>query len=86
LVRWPLTGLLYQPWTIYDERGAVVGMRIGRGNRSTRRTPTPIPHDLTWARTRAAAVVSRRLTHLSYGTDFINECYFIDDMERREQR
>jgi hypothetical protein len=44
-------------------------MRIGRGNRSTQRKPAPvplcppqIPHDLTWARTRAAAVGSRRLT------------------------
>jgi hypothetical protein len=44
-------------------------MRNGRGNRSTRRKPAPvpllppqIPHDLTWARTRAAAVESRRLT------------------------
>jgi hypothetical protein len=44
-------------------------MRIGRGNRSTRRKPAPvplyppqIPHDLTWDRTRAAAVGSQRLT------------------------
>jgi hypothetical protein len=44
-------------------------MRIGRRNRSTRRklAPVPlcqqqIPHELTWARTRAAAVGSRRLT------------------------
>jgi hypothetical protein len=47
----------------------VGGMRIGRGNRSTRRKPAPvplcppqIPHDLTWDRTRAAAVGCRRLT------------------------
>jgi hypothetical protein len=52
-----------------DECGAGGGMRIGRGNRSTRRKPAQIqlcppqiPHDLTWARTRAAAVGSRRLT------------------------
>jgi hypothetical protein len=52
-----------------DERGAVGGMRIGRGKRSTRKKPTPvplcpprIPHDLTWARTRAAGVGSQRLT------------------------
>jgi hypothetical protein len=45
------------------------GMKIGRGNRSTRRKPTPaslcppqIPHDQTRARTRAAAVGSQRLT------------------------
>jgi hypothetical protein len=49
--------------------GAVGGMRIGSGNRSTRREPLPvplcspqIPHDLIWARTRAVAVGSRRLT------------------------
>jgi hypothetical protein len=39
-----------------DECGAVGGMRIGRGNRITRRKPAPvplfppqIPHDLTGA-------------------------------------
>jgi hypothetical protein len=44
-------------------------MKIGRGNRSTRRKPAPaplcppqIPYDLTWARTRAAEVGSRLLT------------------------
>jgi hypothetical protein len=48
---------------------AVRGMIIGRGNRSTLRKSTPvplsspqIPHYLTWARTRAAAVGSGRLT------------------------
>jgi hypothetical protein len=63
-------GLLYQPRMIDDDYGAVDGMRIGRGNRSTRRKPVPvplcppqIPHDLTWGRTRAAAAVgSQRLT------------------------
>jgi hypothetical protein len=62
-------GLLYQPRMIDDDDyGAVGGMRIGRGNRSTRRKPAPvplcsqIPHDLTWDRTRAAAVGSQRLT------------------------
>jgi hypothetical protein len=48
-----------------DVCGAVGGMRIGRGNRSTRSKPAPvppqIPHDLTWDRTRAAAVGSRQL-------------------------
>jgi hypothetical protein len=41
-----------------DEFGAVSGMKIGRGNQSTRRKSalvplcTPqIPHELTWART-----------------------------------
>jgi hypothetical protein len=48
--------------------GAIGGM-LGRGNRNTRRKPAPvplcppqIPHDLTRARTRDAAVESRRLT------------------------
>jgi hypothetical protein len=71
LVRRPLIGLSYQPRTIDDECGAVGKMRIGRGNRSTRRKPASvpvcppqIPHDLTRARTRAAAVENRRLTAL----------------------
>jgi hypothetical protein len=61
--------LLYQPRMIDNDYGAVGGMRIGRGNGSTRRKPAPvplgppqIPHDLTWDRTRAAAVGSQRLT------------------------
>jgi hypothetical protein len=43
LVRQPITGLLYQPWMIDDECGAVGGMRIGRGKRSSRRKPAPVP-------------------------------------------
>jgi hypothetical protein len=72
LVRQPLIGLLYQPWMIDDdddECGAIGGMRIGRGNQSSRRKlnpvplcPPQIPHDLTWARTRAAVVGSWWLT------------------------
>jgi hypothetical protein len=49
-----------------DECGAVGGMGIGKGNRSTRRELTPVPllssqisYYLTWARVRAAAVGSR---------------------------
>jgi hypothetical protein len=70
-VRRPLIGLFYQPRMIDDDDdcGAVGGIRIGRGNRSTLRNPAPvpldppqIPHDLTLARTRAAAVGSRRLS------------------------
>jgi hypothetical protein len=38
-VRRPLIGLLYQPRIINDKCGAIGGMRIGRGNRSTRRKP-----------------------------------------------
>jgi hypothetical protein len=64
------TGLLYQPQMMDDgDCGEIDGMKIGRGNRSTRRKPAPaplcpsqIPHDQTLARTRAAAVGSQRLT------------------------
>jgi hypothetical protein len=49
--------------------GAIGGMKIGRGNRSTRRKPAPAPLclpqillDHTRDRTRAAAVGSQRLT------------------------
>jgi hypothetical protein len=64
------TGLLYQPQMLYDgDCGAIGVMTIGRGNRSTRRKPVPvplcppqIPHDLTWAQTWAAVVGSQRLT------------------------
>jgi hypothetical protein len=52
-----------------DERGAVGGMRIGRGNQSTQRKPAPvpfcppqIPYDLTWDWTQPAVVGSRQLT------------------------
>jgi hypothetical protein len=45
-----------------NECGAVGGMTIGRGNRSTRKNPAPVPicpqkitHDLTFDRTPAAA-------------------------------
>jgi hypothetical protein len=70
LVRRPLIGLLYQLRMADDYHyGAVGGMIIGTGNRNTRRKPVPvplgppqIPHDLTWARTRTAAVGNRRLT------------------------
>jgi hypothetical protein len=46
--------------------GAIGGMKIGRGNRSTRRKPAPaplcppqIPHDQIRAQTRAAMVGSQ---------------------------
>jgi hypothetical protein len=55
---------------------AIGGMKIGRGNRSTRRKPAPapfcppqIPLDQTRARTRAAAVGSQRLTAYSALSD-----------------
>jgi hypothetical protein len=63
-------GLLYQPLMIDDgDYGAIGGIKIGSGNRSTRRKPTPvplcppqIPHDLPRFRNRAAAVRSQRQT------------------------
>jgi hypothetical protein len=68
LVRWPLIDHLYQSRMIEGECGAVDEMRIGRGNRSTRRKPAPVPlrppqilHDLAWARIRASEVGSLRL-------------------------
>jgi hypothetical protein len=65
-----ISDLLYKPQMIDEgDCGAIGGMKIGRGNRSTRRKPAPaplclpqIPHDQTRARTRAAAVGSQRLT------------------------
>jgi hypothetical protein len=64
------TGLLYQSKMIDDgDCGAIGGIKIGRGNRSTRSKPAPVSlcppqilHDEIRARTRAAAVGSRRLT------------------------
>jgi hypothetical protein len=64
------TGLLYQP-QMRDggDCGEVGRIKIGRGNRSTRRKPAPaslcppqIPHDQTRAQTWAVAVGSQRLT------------------------
>jgi hypothetical protein len=45
-----------------SEYGAVDGKRIGKVNRSNRRTLPPVPLELTGDRTRVAAVGSRRLT------------------------
>jgi hypothetical protein len=61
---------LYQPQMIGEgDCGAIGGMKIGRGNRSTPRKPAPaslfppeIPLDQTLHGTRAAAVGSQRLT------------------------
>jgi hypothetical protein len=40
----PLTGLLYQPRMIGDGDCVEIGrIKIGKGNRSTRRKPTPAP-------------------------------------------
>jgi hypothetical protein len=53
------SGLLYKPQMIDEgDGGAIGGMKIGKGNQSTRRKPVPaplcppqIPHDQTRART-----------------------------------
>jgi hypothetical protein len=62
---------------INDECGAVGRMKISKANRSTWRKltlvslcPRQIPHDVTWAQTRAAAVESWRLLLLLVGCDF----------------
>jgi hypothetical protein len=76
LVLRPLFGLLYETRMIDDDDdddvdndcGEIGGKRIDRGNLSTWRKPAPVPlrppqisHDLTRARTRAAAMGSLRL-------------------------
>jgi hypothetical protein len=66
-----------------DECGAVGGMGSGRGSRNIlrKRAPVPrglpqIPHDLTWARTRAAAVGTRFCSCVTPAvTDFASETY-----------
>jgi hypothetical protein len=58
--------LLYKPQMIDEgDCGAIGGLKIGRGNRSTRRKPAPAPlcpPQIPLDQTRAAAVGSRRLT------------------------
>jgi hypothetical protein len=62
--------------TTDDESGEVGGMGIGKRNRSTRRKrasvplcPPQIPHNMSRAGTRAAAVGGKAATNrLSYGT------------------
>jgi hypothetical protein len=63
LVLRPLFGLLYQPRMI-DDCGAIGGMRIRKGDWSTRRNlpQCHFVHHKSQVRTRAAAVGSRRLT------------------------
>jgi hypothetical protein len=79
---WPIV----QPQMIDEgDCGVIGGMKIGRGNRSTRRKPAPapfcppqIPLDQTRARTRAAAVGSQRLTAwaMARPTSLISKCNF----------
>jgi hypothetical protein len=74
LVRRPLLGISHQPRMIYDgECGAVGGMRLGRGNRSTRRNraavplcPPQIPHDLVSNPGYRGGKLA--IIHMSYGT------------------
>jgi hypothetical protein len=69
---------IVQPRMIDDgDCGAIHGMKIGRGNRSTWRKPAPaprcppqIPHYLTRSRTWAYVVGSQRLTVLAIGRVF----------------
>jgi hypothetical protein len=53
------------PRMVNNECGAVGGMRIGRGNRSTRRKPAPV--SICPPQTRAAALGNRRLTAWAMG-------------------
>jgi hypothetical protein len=60
-----IVSLLYQ--RIISDRGAFGGIRIGRGNRITRRKPVPLPlyppkisHDLAWHRTLATVEGSQQ--------------------------
>jgi hypothetical protein len=75
-------GLLYKPQMIGEgDCGAIGRMKIGRGNRSTRRKPAPvplcqpqIPHDQTRARTpgrRGGKPATNRLSYdaASFRTD-----------------
>jgi hypothetical protein len=72
------SGLLYKPQMIdEDDCGAIGGMKIGRGNRSTRRKPAPtplcppqIPHDKTRARTPDRLCGKPATNRLSYGAAY----------------
>jgi hypothetical protein len=84
LVRRPLTGPLYQPRMIDD------WMWSSRCNENWQEKPKysekpcpsalcppQIPHDLTWARTRAAVVKKPETKSLSYGTDVYHPLLFL---------
>jgi hypothetical protein len=72
------SGLFYKPQMIDDDDcGAISGMKIGRGNRRTRRKPAPaplcppqIPHDQTRARTPGRRGGKPATNRLSYGAAF----------------
>jgi hypothetical protein len=62
VTNWPIVPAPGNRWWVWSSRWH----ENGRGNRSTRRNPAPLPlcppHELTRVRTRAAAMGSRRLT------------------------
>jgi hypothetical protein len=70
-----ISGLLYKPQMIdEDDCGAIGGMKIGRGDRSTRRKPalaplcpSQIPHDQTRVRTPGRRGGKPATNRLSYG-------------------
>jgi hypothetical protein len=72
------SGLLYKPQMIDEgDFGAIGGMKIGRGNRCTRRKPASaplcppqIPHDQTWVRTPGRRGGKPAINRLSYGGPF----------------
>jgi hypothetical protein len=76
------SGLLYKPQMIDEgDCGAIGGIKIGRGNWSTRRKPAPaslrppqIPHDQTRARTpghRGGKPATNRLSYGAAYNDFV---------------
>jgi hypothetical protein len=73
-------GLLYQPQAIDDgDCGPLRGMKIGRGNRSTRRNLAPVPlcpPQIPRDPTRAAAVGSQRLTARQF-TWYLKPCSLV---------
>jgi hypothetical protein len=79
------TGLLYQPRIIGEgDCGEIGGIKIGRGNRSTRRKPTPAPlcpsQNPTWLD--PGLNLGRRggkpaTNRLSYGAAFFQPFFFI---------
>jgi hypothetical protein len=78
-VRRPLFGLLYQPQMIDDDQcGAAGGIKIGRGNRSTRRKPAPVRLFPTWISRDMNWNWSRRLTAWAVARHIsLERCYIL---------
>jgi hypothetical protein len=75
-----------------DECGAIGGMKIGRGNRSTRRKlapaplcPPQIPHDQTRARTPDRRGGKPATNRLSYGATIIKMISLVSYMKNRKR-